>query len=73
VYHTKVVNKDLPHGQGRHIEQEKVLRLLGSVTQQDSRLHGNTAGDGFIWVDALVGLLAIEEVRNELDDAWNTG
>ena len=35
-------------------------------------LDSGTIGDSLIGVDALVGLLAIEEVGNELDNTWNT-
>lgn len=60
-------------GEGSDIEEEDVLGLLGRVTAQDSSLDSGTVSDGLIGVDALVGLLAVEEVGDELDDAGNTG
>ena len=36
-------------------------------------LNGSTIRNGLVGVDALVGLLAVEEVRNKLDDTVNTG
>jgi len=60
-------------GKGSNIEEEEVLSLLGCVTGQDSGLDGSTVGDGLIRVDRLVGLLSIEEVGDELDDAGDTG
>jgi NAD-specific glutamate dehydrogenase len=32
----------------------------------------STIGNSFIRVNALVGLLAVEEVGNKFDDAWDT-
>jgi len=48
------------------------LGLLGGVTRENGGLDGGTVGDGLVGVDALVGLLAVEEVRHELDDTGNT-
>jgi hypothetical protein len=36
-------------------------------------LHCGTIGHSFVRVDTLVRLLAVEEVRDEFDDARNTG
>ena len=60
-------------GERSDIEQEQVLRLLGGVTREDGGLHGGTVRDGLVGVDRLVGLLAVEEVRHELDDTRDTG
>ena len=46
--------------------------LLGGVAGEDSRLNGSAVGNGLIGVDALVGLLAVEKVGDELDDTSDT-
>src|SRR5690606_2564043 len=56
-----------------NIEKKNLLSLGRSVTRKDSSLDGSTVGDGLIWVDGLVWLLSVEEVRDELLDLWNTG
>ena len=48
------------------------MGLFGCVTGEDGGLDGGTVCDSLIGVDALVGLLAIEEVRHELDNTGNT-
>ena len=50
-----------------------VFSFLGCVAGKDSSLDCSTVCDGLIGVDALVGLLAIEEVRHELDNTGDTG
>jgi hypothetical protein len=59
-------------GQRGDIEKEKVLGLLRSVTGKDGSLDSGTVSDGLIGVDALVGLLAVEEVRDEFLDSGDT-
>lgn len=54
-------------------EQDLVGRLGGSVTRQDSGLDGSTVGNSLVGVDGLVGLLAVEEVGDELLDLGDTG
>ena len=49
------------------------MGLLESVARENGGLDGGTVGDGLVRVDRLVGLLAVEEVGDELDDAGNTG
>ena len=49
------------------------MGLLGHVTGEDSSLDSSTVSDCLIRVDALVRLLAIEEVRDELDDTGDMG
>ena len=61
-------DKNVPKGQRRNVEKEQVLGLLRSVTSQDGNLHSGTVRDGLVGVDRLVGLLAVEEVRHELDN-----
>ena len=65
-------DKNVPKGQRRNVEKEQVLGLLRSVTSEDSGLDGGTVGDGLVGVDRLVGLLAVEEVGDELDDTGDT-
>ena len=64
--------KDLPERQGSNIEEKQVLGLLRSITGEDGSLDGGTVGDSLVGVDALVGLLAVEEVRDELHDTGDT-
>ena len=63
---------NVPKRQRCDIEEEQVLGLLRSVTGEDSGLDGGTVGDGLVGVDRLVGLLAVEEVGDELDDTEDT-
>ena len=58
--------------QRSNIEQEQVLGLLRGVTREDGGLDGSTVCNGLIGVDALVGLLAVEKVGDELNDTWDT-
>jgi hypothetical protein len=62
-----------PSGQRRDVEEEQVLGLLRGVTGEDGGLDGGAVCDGLVGVDALVRLLAVEEVGHELDDARDTG
>lgn len=64
---------NIPKGKRSDIEEEQVLGLLGGVSGEDGSLDGSTVGNGLIGVDALVGLLAVEEVGHELDNAGDTG
>merc|ERR1712216_680473 len=59
--------------QGSHVEQEKVRRLLATLTRQDAALHSRTVRNGLIRVDALVGLLAVEVVLQKLLHLGDTG
>jgi hypothetical protein len=59
-------------GKRGNVEEKKVLSLLRGVTGEDSSLHCRTIGNSLIRGDALVGLLAIEEVGHKFDDARNT-
>ena len=44
---------------------------LLSVSRGDSSLDSHTISNSLIRVDALVGFLAVEEVRNKFDDKGN--
>ncbi len=61
----------IPVERGSDVE-EKVLGLLRGVTRKDGGLDGSAVRNSLIWVDGLVGLLAVEEVGDELDDLWDT-
>ena len=60
-------------GKRGNIEKEQVLSLLGGVSGKNGGLDSGTVGDSLVGVDALVGLLAVEEVGHELDDTGDTG
>jgi hypothetical protein len=64
---------DVPEGQGRNVEEEEVLSFFRGIAGQDGSLDGGAVGNSLVRVDALVGLLAVEEIGDELDDAGNTG
>ena len=59
-------------GKRGNVEKKKVLCLLRGVTRKDSSLNCSTIGNSLIRVDALVGLLAVEEVGNKFDDTRDT-
>ena len=60
--------------QGSNIEQQDLLgRGRCGVSRQNGRLNGSAIRDGLVGVDALVGLLAVEVVGDELLDAGDTG
>lgn len=61
-------------GKRRDVEKEDLVGGLGrSVTGEDGGLDGSTVGNGLIGVDGLAGLLAVEEVGDELLDLGDTG
>ena len=45
-----------------NIEKEQVLDSLAALSGENGSLNSGTVGDGLIWVDGSVELLAIEEV-----------
>mmetsp|Transcript_6983 Transcript_6983/g.13721 ORF Transcript_6983/g.13721 Transcript_6983/m.13721 type:complete len:466 (-) Transcript_6983:90-1487(-) len=59
--------------EGSNIEEKKVLNLLTTLTSENGGLNGGTISNGLIRVDALVELLAVEEVLKERLDLGNTG
>ena len=59
-------------GKRGNIKENKVLSLLRGVARKNGGLNGSTIRNGLVGVDALVGLLAVEEVRNKLDDTGDT-
>jgi hypothetical protein len=61
-------------GERRDVEKKDLVGGLGrGVTRQDSGLDGGAVGNGLVGVDGLAGLLAVEEVGDELLDLRNTG
>ena len=56
------------------IQQEHVGSLSRrSLAGEDTSLNSGTVGDSLVGVDALLELLAVEEVGQELLDARDTG
>ena len=61
-------------GEGNDVEQEHVSGVgAGGLAREDTGLDGGTVGDSLIGVDALLELLAAEEVAEELLDLGDTG
>jgi hypothetical protein len=61
-------------GEGNDIEKEKVGSLGGSsLSREDTGLNGGTVGNGLIGVDALLELLAVEVIAEELLDLGDAG
>ena len=59
---------------GDDVKKEEVGGVgRGGLAGEDTGLDGGTVGDGLIGVDALLELLATEEVRQELLDLGDTG
>jgi hypothetical protein len=61
-------------GEGDDIEKEEISGVgRGSLSGKDTSLDGGTVGNGLIGVDALLELLAVEELAEELLDLGDTG
>ena len=61
-------------GERTDIKQKKVGGLVrGSLSGQDTGLDGGTVGNSLVGVDALLELLAVEEIAQHLLDLGNTG
>jgi hypothetical protein len=61
-------------GEGDDIEEEEVGGLSGGgLSGEDTGLDGSTVGNSLVGVDALLELLATEEVAEELLDLGDTG
>ena len=64
----------IPRDSGATSSKQDLVGGLGRcVTGEDSSLDGSTVGNSLIGVDGLVGLLAVEEVGDELLDLGDTG
>lgn len=60
-------------GEGNDIQKEEVGGLSrGGLAGEDTGLDGSTVGDGLIGVDALLELLVVEELAEELLDLGDT-
>jgi hypothetical protein len=60
--------------QGNDVEKQEVGSLGGGgLSGEDTGLNGGTPGDGLVGVDALLELLAVEELGQELLDLGDTG
>jgi hypothetical protein len=61
-------------GEGNDIEKEEVGSLSGGgLSGEDTGLNGGTVGNSLVGVDALLELLATEEVAEELLNLGDTG
>ena len=61
-------------GEGNNVEKEQVGGVGGGgLSGEDTGLDGGTVGNSLIGVDALLELLAVEEVAEELLDLGDTG
>jgi len=61
-------------GEGNDIEKEEIGSLGGGgLSREDTGLDGGTVGNSLVGVDALLELLATEEVAEELLDLGDTG
>lgn len=61
-------------GERDDIEKEQVSGVSGcGLSGEDTGLDGGTVGDGLVRVDALLELLAVEEVAEKLLDLRDTG
>merc|ERR1719157_345961 len=49
-----------------HVEQQQILRLLAALARENAALHRRAEGHSLVGVDALVGLLAVEKVLEQL-------
>merc|ERR1712032_230385 len=56
-----------------HIEKKEIVELLVALSLQDGGLDSGTIGNSLIGVDGFGGLLAVEEVLEELLDLGDTG
>ena len=59
-------------GKRGDIDEKNILGLFSSLTTEDTTLDGSTVSDSFIWVDASVWFLAVEEVFDKLLDLRDT-
>lgn len=61
-------------GKGNNVEKEEIGSVLGSsLAGKDTSLDGSTVSDSLVRIDALLELLAVEEVAQELLNLGDTG
>merc|ERR1719319_2172894 len=63
----------MPRDRGATSEEKQVADCLAGVSGEDSGLNGGSVGDGFVGVDGLVELFAVEEVLEKLLDLGDPG
>lgn len=71
--HLATSSLDTERQWGNIEEQDLVGGLGAGITREDSSLDSSTVGNSLVGVDRLVGLLAVEEIGDELLDSWDTG
>mmetsp|Transcript_13306 Transcript_13306/g.34145 ORF Transcript_13306/g.34145 Transcript_13306/m.34145 type:complete len:134 (+) Transcript_13306:34-435(+) len=57
--------------EGRHVEEQKVLRLRRRTARQNTGLHRCPVRDRLVWIDALVELFSVEEFLEQLLHLWH--
>ena len=55
------------------VQKQQVLDLLVGLSREDGGLDGSSVGNGLVWVDGLVELLAVEVVAQQLLHLRDTG
>ena len=61
-------------GEGNDIEKEEIGSIgRGSLARENTGLNGSTVCNSLVGIDALLELLAVEKVTEELLDLGNTG
>ena len=61
-------------GEGNDIEEKEVRGVgRGGLAGEDTGLDGGTVGNGLVGIDALLELLAVEKLAEELLDTGDTG
>merc|ERR1719319_1399339 len=63
----------MPRDRGATSKKQQVADCLAGVSGEDSGLNGGSVGDGFVGVDGLVELFAVEEVLEKLLDLGDPG
>merc|ERR1719319_1014497 len=63
----------MPRDRGATSEEKQVADCLAGVSGEDSGLNCGSVGDGFVGVDGLVELFAVEEVLEKLLDLGDPG
>ena len=56
-----------------NIDQKDIFDFRSSGIGKNGALNSSSVSNGFVWVDGLVGLFAIEEVSEEFNNLGNSG